>query len=378
MPINFRRPPPPRRSIHPFQETSPARLPPPPLPFSSICGETGLDQAELMAAAAAATATRKRQPRDDGASAAPAGKKQRARVALGSIYDYERLEVVGEGSYGVVLRARDRRTGETVAAKWVRLRAGGDGDGASDLRDVFREACCLAACGDHPSVLGLRGVAADAATGDVFLVTEFVGPSLREAVTRPCSEAETRAAMRQLLRGAARIHAAGLVHRDVKPENVLVGAGGALKICDFGMAAPARPPGGEPHPEWWAGTRCYRSPEQLEGCRRYGQGVDVWALGCVMAKLLTGEVLFDEETEEDTLVKVFDLRDDIAEKGLQAFDELPAFQGVPKLSQAGRELLAGLLSVHPDERLTAAAALRHRWFAVEGETACVSKTEQRC
>ncbi|KAL6611213.1 hypothetical protein ACP70R_039141 [Stipagrostis hirtigluma subsp. patula] len=306
----------------------------------------------------AAAVTRKRPAQGD---AEPAGKK-RARFMFGSIYDYERLDVLGEGSYGVVLRSRDRRTGETVAVKWVRPDAGGHG--APDLCDVFREAGCLAACRGHPSIVELRDVAADAATGDVFLVMEFVGPSLHDQLTRPCSEAETRAFMRQLLRGAERMHGAGLIHRDIKLENILVGRGGALKICDFGMAAPVKP-AGAPYPEWWAGTLCYRSPEQLLGHRCYGQGVDMWALGCVMAVLLTGELLFDEDTEDDMISKVFELRHEINDRGLKAFDELPAFQGVPKVSTAGREVLAGLLSFFPDERLTATAALQHRWFAQE-------------
>ncbi|KAL6611335.1 hypothetical protein ACP70R_039263 [Stipagrostis hirtigluma subsp. patula] len=306
---------------------------PPALPMlPTVSARQGLDKSELMAAAV----TRKRPAQGD---AAPAAKK-RARFKFGSIYDYERIDVLGEGSYGVVLRSRDRRTGETVAAG------------------------CLAACRGHPSIVELRDVAADAATGDVFLVMEFVGPSLCDQLTRPCSEAETRAFMRQLLRGAERMHAAGLIHRDIKPENILVGRGGALKICDFGMATPVKPARAT-YPEWWAGTLCYRSPEQLLGQRRYGQGVDMWALGCVMAVLLTGELLFDEDTEDDMISKVFELRHEINDRGLKAFDELPAFQGVPKLSTAGREVLAGLLSFFPDERLTATAALQHRWFAQE-------------
>ncbi|GJN36470.1 hypothetical protein PR202_gb25375 [Eleusine coracana subsp. coracana] len=86
-----------------------------------------------------------------------------------------------------------------------------------------------------------RDVAVDAATGAAFLVMEFVGPSLQQARGGWLfSEREARACMRQLLGGAVRIHAAGLVHRDVKPDNVLVGPSGELKICDFGMATPAK------------------------------------------------------------------------------------------------------------------------------------------
>ncbi|XP_039797521.1 putative cyclin-dependent kinase F-2 [Panicum virgatum] len=299
-------------------------------------------------------AARRKRTAPDGtdAAAAAGGESKRARITLGSIYDYEKLEVLGEGSFGLVVKARHRATGEAVAVK------------ASDLRAVLREAGCLAACRGHPSVVGIRDVVEDAATGDVFLVMEFVGASLRclqRAAARPrLPEAGARAVMRQLLRGA------GIIHRDIKPDNILVGAGGAVKICDLGLATPARPEGAA-YPERRVGTLLYRSPEQLAGRRDYGPGVDIWALGCVMAELLTGQFMFDEDTEEKMMGKVMDLRHALAERGLQAFDEWPAFQGLPELSPGAREVLAGLLAVQPSDRLTATAALQHPWFAAEEE-----------
>ncbi|KAL6599611.1 hypothetical protein ACP70R_045748 [Stipagrostis hirtigluma subsp. patula] len=130
----------------------------------------------------------------------------------------------------------------------------GGGHGAPDLCDVFCEAGCLAACRGHPSVVELRDVAADAATGDVFLVMEFVGPSLRDQLMRPCSEAETRAFMRQLLRGAERMHAdrppgrgggLGLGRRSVDPGERLRSAigdhlGSALGGGSVGRTAVGR------------------------------------------------------------------------------------------------------------------------------------------
>ncbi|RCV10452.1 hypothetical protein SEVIR_2G119700v4 [Setaria viridis] len=303
-------------------------------------------------------ATRKR-PAPDGTAAG--GESKRARITLGSIYDYEKLEVLGEGSFGVVVKARHRATGEAVAVKRAR---------ASDLRAVLREAGCLAACRGHPSVVGIRDVVEDAATGDVFLVMEFVGASLRRLLRRAAAarfpEARARAAMRQLLRGAERMHGAGIIHRDIKPDNILVGAGGAVKICDLGLATPARPEGAA-YPERRVGTLPYRSPEQLAGHRDYGPGVDIWALGCVMAELLTGRFMFDEETDDAMLARVTELGRALGEKGLKAFDDWPAFQGLPELSPGAQEVLAGLLAVEPRDRLTAAAALQHPWFAEEGE-----------
>ncbi|XP_062200462.1 putative cyclin-dependent kinase F-2 [Phragmites australis] len=302
-----------------------------------------------------AAAIRKR-PALEGACPAVAGGK-RARYQFGSIYDYEKLEVLGEGSYGVVVKARDRRTGETVAVKWIK--SGDGGQGAPGLRAVAREARCLAACRGHPSIVQVKDVAADEHTGDVFIVMEFVGPSLQSFITRRFSEAETRSCMRQLLRGAEKMHDTGTIHRDLKPDNILVGPGGALKICDLGMATPMNP-AGTPYPEECVCTLWYRAPELLMGFRCYGPAVDMWSLGCVMAELLTGKALFeDADTEDDMLAKVLDLRYEMTSTEIQAFEDLP------ELSEAGREVLCGLLSFEPEERLTAADALNHRWFAEE-------------
>ncbi|RLN41422.1 putative cyclin-dependent kinase F-2 [Panicum miliaceum] len=294
------------------------------------------------------------------AAGAGGREKKRPRYQFGSIYNYEKLEVLGEGTYGVVVKARDQRTGETVAIKWIRPVAaaarGGDGGGAPDLRAVFREAGCLSACRGHPSVVQMREVAADEVTGHVFIVMEFVGPTLESRLTRRFFEGETRAIMRQLLRGAEELHGAGIIHRDIKPDNILVGPGGTLKICDLGMAAPARP-AGEPYPEETVGALWYRAPELLMGFRSYGPAVDIWALGCVMAEVLTGEPLFGgAETSDDMYTKVLELC------GMDA-PELQA--SLRELSEAGHEVLRGLLSFKAEKRLTAAEALSHRWFDEE-------------
>jgi len=274
-----------------------------------------------------------------------------------------------------VVKARHRGTGEAVAIKCARKAP----NSTSNLRRILREAGCMAACRGHPSVVGIRDVVVDAATGDAFLVMELVagGSLLRLQRTRPAgprfSEGETRAFMLQLLRGAARMHGAGIIHRDIKPGNILVSAGGALKICDLGLATPAarRAEGAAAYayayPERRVGTLLYRSPEQLAGRRDYGPGVDVWALGCVMAELLTGRLMFDEETEDGMVARVTELGHALADRRLQAFDDWPTFRGVPHLSRGAREVLAGLLSVQPRDRLTAAAALQYPWFAEEDE-----------
>ncbi|GJN19700.1 hypothetical protein PR202_gb07002 [Eleusine coracana subsp. coracana] len=312
----------------------------------------------------AAAASRKRPAPEEHHPPTTAAKK-RARYNFNRIDDYEMLEELGEGTFGVVARARHRRTGETVAVKWIRCGV----SGGPDLDAVVRESGCLAACRGHPSVVQIRDVASDESTGDLYLVTEFVGPCLRDWLTRPLSEDVARDFMAQLLSAAARMHAAPLIHRDIKPENILVSAGCDLKICDFGCAKPAKPPG-KPYPEPLVGTLQYCAPEMLMGDRCYGTAVDMWALGCVMAELLVGAPLFSADTEEDMLEEITELRDRIAAVGLEAIDD-----DLLELSPAGREVLAGLLRFEPRERLTAKEALEHRWFKEEAESPAAAKSE---
>ncbi|KAK1680445.1 hypothetical protein QYE76_041293 [Lolium multiflorum] len=296
-----------------------------------------------------ATAAIRKRPATDQEPRVGGGGCKKPRYSWGSIADYEKLEVLGQGAHGLVIKALDRRTGKKVALKCLR---------GYDLRAIAREAGCLAACRGHPSIIEILDVATDADTGDFFLVTELVagGLTLRENIWRPSDENVARFMMRQLLDAAKKMHGAGIVHRDIKPENVLVTMFGSLKVCDFGSAT-RRKPAGVPYESCRVGTMIYTSPEQLAGNRYYGQAVDMWALGCVMAEILSGDTLFVGETEEDMVAETSKLRDQISSTGklhgLEFFDEL---------SEAGRELLLGLLAFNPDQRLTAAEALQHRWF----------------
>ena len=173
-----------------------------------------------------AAAIRKRPAADQDPPRVDGGKKP--RYTFRSIHDYEKLEELGHGACGQVLRARDRRTGKKVALKWLH---------SPDFRAIALEAGLLGACRGHPSIIQILDVVADAETGDMALVMELVGSgcTLREDIYRPLSEDVARRMMRQLLDAANKIHGAGIVHRDFKPENVLVSMFGGLKVCDFGV-----------------------------------------------------------------------------------------------------------------------------------------------
>ncbi|CAN6287380.1 unnamed protein product [Urochloa humidicola] len=304
--------------------------------------------------------------------------RRRMRVAMGSTddYDYDDACRLGQGAFGAVLRARHRATGQAVAMKFL--------SDAGGHEALLRESLLLeAASAGNPFVVGSRGLARDPATFDLCLVMDCGGGSLREALRRepgPLPESTVRDAMRQLLAGAKMMHAAHIMHRDIKPHNILLGDDKMLRFCDFGLAVDM---GAEPPPYGQEGTRWYMAPEVLLGMPDYDALVDVWSLGCVMAQLITGEAPFRGVDEDDQLCAIFGVLgfpDDAAwpwfrytqfAAELPELDEKQRYKGSvlrckfpeTKLSEEGFDLLSGLLTCNPDKRLTAAAALRHPWFS---------------
>ncbi|RLN28684.1 hypothetical protein C2845_PM05G35840 [Panicum miliaceum] len=303
-------------------------------------------------------------------------RKRRMASARGYKQEGRRL---GQGERGIVVRARHRATGQVVAVKSLHRRSGGSYSG-----DVLREACFTAAGGGHPSLAAFRTVARNPGTMDYSIVMDYVGPSLRAVMgdrgDRPFSEAEVRRIMRQLLAGAEARHGHGIVHRDIKPDNILVGDGGAIRICNYGVAkslAEQNPPCR------FSGTLSYMAPEMLVENADHGVVVDVWSLGCVMAELLTGKLVFQGKDEANQLFKIFDVLGVPCKRVWQALkpqahdDTVQAWRArqlrvrhrnrlrelFPEemLSRDGFQVLKGLLTCDPEKRLTAAAALRCPW-----------------
>ena len=285
---------------------------------------------------------------------------------IGSVESYRKLRKIGEGAFGAVSKARHVGTGEVVAIKSSR----DSGSGGAAL--LLREAALLAACRGNPAVVRLLEVVRGSGMDDLHLVLEYVGPSLHDVIRRrgiPFTESEARCAMAHLLAGVGSMHADGIVHGDLKPGNVLVGEHDRrLKICDLGLARSAAAP--PPDEQQVDGTVGYIAPEVLLCEKDCGAPVDMWALGCIMAELVTGRPLFPEEDLCRQLIGIIDLLgipDDVSlmPLGINAGAPSKLRGEVPeeRLSPAGFDVLRGLLQYDPMDRLTAAAALRMPWFA---------------
>jgi serine/threonine protein kinase/tetratricopeptide (TPR) repeat protein len=223
---------------------------------------------------------------------------------------YEVLAALGHGGMGDVYRARDTRLDRDVALKVLRQRLAED----SDARARFeREAKAIAAL-SHPNILAIYDFGL--ADGMPYSVTELLeGETLRrrlEAGALPWrAAAETGASLADALACA---HARGIVHRDVKPENVFLTADGRVKLLDFGLARSTGPAAlavdptesptvMETTPGMLLGTIGYMAPEQVRG-QAAEAAADVFALGCVLYEMVSGRRAFERDTPADTVAAI--------------------------------------------------------------------------
>ncbi|GJZ26082.1 shaggy-related protein kinase epsilon-like protein [Tanacetum coccineum] len=207
---------------------------------------------------------------------------------------YMAERVVGQGSFGIVFQAKCLESGEAVAIKKV----------LQDKRYKNRELQTMRLL-DHPNVVSLKHCFFSTTDKDELylnLVLEYV-PETAYRVTRHYSKANQRMPMiyvklytYQIFRSLAYIHAIGVCHRDIKPQNLLVNPHThQLKLCDFGSAKVLVK--GEPNISYIC-SRYYRAPELIFGATEYTTAIDVWSVGCVMAEFLLGQVLGTPTREE--------------------------------------------------------------------------------
>nr|AFC88295.1 CDK protein [Hevea brasiliensis] len=301
-----------------------------------------------------------------------------------SVYEYEKLHEINEGTYGKVYKAIDKKTGKPVALKEVKMDVGGDrnleeyGFPLSSLREIN-----ILLSFHHLSVVNVKEVVVDS-HDNVFMVMEYMEHDLKglmQTMKQPFSTSEIKCLMLQLLEGVKYLHDNWVLHRDLKTSNLLLNNQGELKICDFGMSRQYGSPL-KPYTSLVV-TLWYRAPELLLGAKQYSTAMDMWSVGCIMAELLAKEPLFRGKGEIDQLGKIFRILGTPSETIWPGFSKLPgakanfvrqpynllrnkfpasSFTGSPVLSDLGFDLLNKLLTYDPEKRITADAALNHAWF----------------
>ncbi|KAI7842421.1 hypothetical protein COHA_004060 [Chlorella ohadii] len=291
---------------------------------------------------------------------------------LDAVADYEKIKRIGEGTFGIVYKARDKRSGELVALKKLRMERERDGMPVTSVRELRVLQTCK-----HPNLVELKRVVTGPKLDSVFLVFEYCPHDmgkLVDSLSKPFHESEVKCLMQQLLSAVAYLHDRWVMHRDLKLSNLLFTHSGELKLCDYGLARYFQPweesytPG--------VVTLWYRAPEVLLGTEQYTEAIDMWSCGCILAELLRGEPLFPGRTEAAMLELMSRLLGAPNERiwpGLAAMPHASRFslppqpynylrQEFPGLSDSGIDLLNRLLTFDPEKRITARAALRHAYF----------------
>jgi len=216
---------------------------------------------------------------------------------------------LGKGAYGIVWRAEDHRTKQTVALKKIFDAF----QNATDAQRTYREIVYLQQM-DHENIVKLLQVMKADNDRDIYLVFEFMETDLHSAIRASILEdIHKQYIIYQSFLALSYIHARGLVHRDMKPANLLLNSDCLMKVADFGLARSVQENRTNEPLEGngisadqmtdYVATRWYRAPEILVGSDAYGVEVDMWSMGCILAEMLLGTPVFSGTSTLNQLEK---------------------------------------------------------------------------
>uniref|UniRef100_A0A8C8ESW4 cyclin-dependent kinase n=1 Tax=Oncorhynchus tshawytscha TaxID=74940 RepID=A0A8C8ESW4_ONCTS len=290
-----------------------------------------------------------------------------------SVEEFQCLNRIEEGTYGVVYRAKDKKTDEIVALKRLKMEKEKEGFPITSLREINT---ILKA--QHPNIVTVREIVVGSNMDKIYIVMNYVEhdlKSLMETMKQPFLPGEVKTLMIQLLRGVRHLHDNWILHRDLKTSNLLLSHKGILKVGDFGLAREYGSPLKPYTPV--VVTLWYRSPELLLGAKEYSTAVDMWSVGCIFGELLTQKPLFPGKSEIDQINKIFKDLGSPSEKIWPGYNELPAvkkmtfteypYNNMRKrfgalLSDQGFDLMNKFLTYCPSKRILSDEALKHEYF----------------
>nr|XP_033770998.1 cyclin-dependent kinase-like 4 isoform X2 [Geotrypetes seraphini] len=300
---------------------------------------------------------------------------------------YEKLAKIGEGSYGVVFKCRNKDSGQVVAIKkFVESE-----DDPVIKKIALREIRMLKQL-KHANLVNLLEVFRR--KRKLHLVFEYCDHTvLNELEKNPSGVADhmTKNILWQILQAVNFCHKHQCIHRDVKPENILITKQGVIKLCDFGFArilsgtascegekSLHRAHPGDDYTDYVA-TRWYRAPELLVGDTQYGAAVDIWAIGCVFAELLSGQPLWPGKSDMDQLYLIIRTLGNLIPRHQYIFRSNQFFHGAsipelepedmetleqkfPNIAPAVQSFMKGCLKMNPDDRFSCEQLLESSYF----------------
>lgn len=289
---------------------------------------------------------------------------------------YIPIKPIGKGAYGVVCSSMDMETQEKVAIKKIHNVFGTRIDALRTLRELM-----LLRHIKHQNVIALKDVMMPMQRNcfkDLYLVYDLMDTDLHQIIKspQPLSNDHCKYFIFQLLCGLKYLHSANVLHRDLKPGNLLVNSNCELKICDFGLARTGNGKG--QFMTEYVVTRWYRAPELLLGCDNYGTSIDVWSVGCIFAEILGRKPLFPGTECLSQLKLIISVLGSQPETDLAFIDNpkakrfiasLPFTRGAhfatlyPQADILATDLLRRMLVFDPSKRITVADALSHPYLS---------------
>ena len=290
---------------------------------------------------------------------------------------YDVLGVVGEGAYGIVYKCRNKETGKYVAIKKFK-----EIEDKLVQKTMKRELKMLQML-KHDNVVDFQE--AFIYKGNLFLVFEYVEKNLLEVLEKSpdgLNPKLIRSFVFQMCKAVHYLHINKMIHRDVKPENLLIDENMNLKLCDFGFARKINLNEKNNNVDAmtdYVATRWYRSPELLLSNGIYGPEVDYWAIGCIMGELADGNPMFPGENEIDQLDCIIKVLGNLPQELVNMFYENPIYNRkellkvsrpeslerryMGKLGPTAIDFLKGLLQLDPSKRINDETVFKHKYFA---------------
>ncbi|XP_031556773.1 cyclin-dependent kinase 12-like [Actinia tenebrosa] len=291
---------------------------------------------------------------------------------------FQIIEQIGEGTYGQVYKAKDKITGELVGMKKVRTDNEKEGFPITAVREIkiLRQL-------NHPNIINLKEIVTDKPNamdfrkdkGAFYLVFEYMDHDLMgllESGLVHLTEDHIKSFIRQLLDGLNYCHKKNFLHRDIKCSNILLNNEGQIKLADFGLARLYEADERRPYTNKVI-TLWYRPPELLLGEERYGPGIDIWSVGCILAELFTKKPIFPAYQEIGQLELISRVCGTPTPAVWPGIINLPHFHTIKPKKQYRRrvkeefqflpvdalDLFDKMLTLDPSQRISAEEALEH-------------------
>lgn len=284
---------------------------------------------------------------------------------------FQKIEKIGEGTYGVVYKAKERKTGKIVALKKIRLENESEGIPPTTIREIL-----LLKNLKHPTIVSLDDVIYN--INKMYLVFEYIDMDLRQYLDNLYREEKLmdlnilKKMVYQLITAIHFCHSKNIFHRDLKPQNLLIDTYGNLKLADFGLARLASIPLRTYTTE--VVTLWYRPPDLLLGSKHYDSSVDVWSAACIIAEMILLRPLFSGDSEIEQLLKIFKILGTPSNVNWKNVESLPNYQAsFPKykaiplgeiltIDEDLINLLENMFIYDPIIRISAQQALSHKFF----------------